>query len=171
MRKYLAALLAFCFLPLSGCWDYKDLNKLSIVTGMAFDSAEDGKVKVTLEIVDRSSSPKKEGLRTRAVEVTGRDADEAVRKAAKGLDFELYFGAMAVAVFGKDTPYGDLRGWLLKNREVRETVYIVFAEEAGAMLHTEEDDGIAAYKLRDILDASKDAKPLELYKAGGDSHG
>jgi spore germination protein KC len=164
VRKTLIVLL--CLL-LSGCWDYKDLNKLSIVTGMAFDQAKDGKLKVTLEIVDRSSSPKKEGLRTRSVEVTEKNAKEAVQKAARGLDFELYYGALAVVIFGDGVKEGELLDWLHDNREVRETVYIVRAEKAGKKLQTEEDGGIAAYMLRDILDASEDAKPLELYRCRG----
>jgi spore germination protein KC len=165
MRKIIALLLPLCLL-LSGCWDYKDLNKLSIVSGIAFDKAEDGGITVTLEIVDRSSSPRQDGLRTRAVEASGHDADSAVEKLAKGLDFELYFGVAAVAVFGKDTPREELKTWLLKNREVRETMYVIYADKAGEKLQTEEDGGIAAFKLRDILNASKEEKPLELYQIG-----
>ena len=170
MRKLITALLLFCFL-LSGCWDYKDLDKLSIVTGMAFDKAEDGRLKVTLEIVDRSSSPKKEGLRSRIFQQEGRNVDEAAQKLSKGLDFELYYGALAVVIFGKETPRPELRQWLLDNREVRETVYVVYAEDAGELLLNKEEDILAAYKLRDILEASKDEKPLELYKAGDEGHG
>ncbi|MCL1807791.1 MAG: hypothetical protein FWG31_08825 [Oscillospiraceae bacterium] len=166
MRRCLPLFLLLCFL-LSGCWDYKDLNKLSIVTGMAFDKDEHGNLKVLMEIVDRSSSPKKEGLRTRVVESTGRNMDEAAEKLSKGLDFELYFGAMAVVIFSKDAPAEELRKWLLENREVRETVYIIKSDDAGKLLQTEEDGGIASYKLRDILEASKEEKPLQLYLAEG----
>ena len=168
MRRLIPLLLCFV---LSGCWDYKDLDKLSIVTGMAFDRAEAGRIKVTWEIVDRSSSPKKEGLRSRVFEQTGRDIDEAAQKLSKGLDFELYYGALAVVIFGQDTPRAELRQWLLDNREVRETVYVICAEEAGELLLNKEEDILAAYKLRDVLDASKDEKPLELYKAGDEDDG
>jgi len=163
VRKTVLLLLSVCFL-LSGCFDYKDLNKLSIITGIAFDKAEEGGVTVTLEIVDRSSSPKKDGLRTRTVAESGRDAEEAVKKLTRGLDFELYYGAMAVVIFGKDVPRKELETWVLSKREVRETAYIIYADDAGAKLHTDEEDGIAAYKLRDILDASKGERPLELYQ-------
>jgi spore germination protein KC len=166
MRRCLPLFLILCVL-LSGCWDYKDLNKLSIVAGMAFDRDEYGNLKVLAEIIDRSSSPKKEGLRTRVVEATGRDMDEAEKALSKGLDFELYYGAMAVVIFSGDAPAEDLRKWLLNNREVRETVYIINSDDAGELLQTEEDGGIASYKLRDIMEASKDEKPLQLYLAEG----
>ena len=166
MRKFLTLVLPVCLL-LSACWDYKDLNKLSVVTGMAFDTEADGRLRVTLEIVDRSASPEKEGLRTRSVEASGRDVEEAVGKAERGLEYKLYYGAMAVAVFGQDAPADKLQKWLLDNREARETVYVIHADEAWKKLQTEEDGGIASYKLRDILDASKEEKPLELYRAGG----
>ncbi|MDR0293185.1 MAG: hypothetical protein LBH95_03420 [Oscillospiraceae bacterium] len=165
--KLSAALILWLCVFCSGCWDYKDIDKLSVVTGIGFDRAEGGGIKVTLEIVDRSSSPKKEGLRTRAVSGAGRTAEDAVQKLARGLDFEMYYGAMAVAIFGKDTPREELREWLLNKREVRQTVYVLYEDEAGKLLQTEEDGGIAAYKLRDILDASKREKPLELYRARG----
>jgi hypothetical protein len=98
------------------------------------------------------------------VDETGGSVDEAVRKLAKELDFELYYGAMAVAIFGSGEPDMEILSWLIKNHEVRETVYAVFDPKAGELLQTEEDGGIAAYKLRDILDANKDEKPLELYR-------
>ncbi|MCL2002789.1 MAG: hypothetical protein FWG72_02155 [Oscillospiraceae bacterium] len=167
----LLLVLALSFFLLSGCWDYKDLDKLSIVTGMAFEEGANGGVKVSLEIVDRSPSAEKEGLRTRVVEASGQDTDDAIGTLAKGLDFELYYGAMAVVIFGGNAPRPEIIGWLMNNREVRETVYVLFDDKAGAMLQTEEEDGIAAYKLRDILDASGEEKPLELYKVEGETHG
>ena len=165
MRRLLLLLLPCCLL-FAGCWDYKDLNKLSIVSGIAFDNAKDGGITVTMEIVDRSSSPRQDGLRTRTVKASGKNPDQAVYKLSKTLDFELYYGAMAVAVFGKNVPCGELKTWLLQNREVRETVYVIYAEEGWKKLQTEEDGGIAAFKLRDILNASKEKSPVELYQIG-----
>jgi spore germination protein KC len=165
MRRLLAVILPLCFL-LCGCWDYKDLNKLSIVTGMAF--GDEGKI--LLEIVDRTTGPKKDGLRTRVVEATGRDTQDAIDKLSKGLDFALYYGAMAVVIFDRDEPCPDVLDWLIKNREVRETVYVLFGD-SGLLQTEEEENGIAAYTLRDIIDASEDEKPLELYKMVGAGNG
>jgi spore germination protein KC len=161
-------LLPLCII-FSGCLDYKDVNKLSIVAGMAFEK-EDG-IKISIEIVDRSSSQRQEGLRTRVVETSGDNIDCAIKKLSKELDFELYYGAMAVVIFQDEKPCPELIEWLIENREVRETVYVIFNEEAAGLLHSEEDGGIASYKLRDILDSTKDAKPLELYKLEGDTLG
>jgi spore germination protein KC len=163
-RKLIWVLLP---LLLTGCWDYKDINKLSIVTGMAFEDADSGEILISLEIVDRSSGPNDEGLRTRVVKTEGENVDDAIGKLSKGLDFELYYGAMAVVIFSGDEPRPEILEWLLKNREVRETVYVLFEEKAGELLQSEEDGGIAAYKLRDILDASEESSPLELYKVEG----
>jgi spore germination protein KC len=170
MRKLVIFVLPALFI-LSGCWDYKDLNKLSIVAGMGFDDAGGGEIKVTIEIIDRSSAPKKNGLRTRSVEIAEKSIGNAVEKISKGLDFELYYGAMAVAVIGDGAPVKTVETWLRDERDVRETVYIVRAENASELLQTEEDGGIASYTIRDIIDASEDDKPLELYKTGGARYG
>jgi spore germination protein KC len=152
---------------LAGCLDYKDLNKLSIVAGMAFEGGGDEDVKIAIEIVDRSSAQRQDGLRTRVVHTSGKTVDSAVKKISKGLDFELYYGAMAVIIFKSDEPCPEIFDWLIKNHEVRETVYVIFSHKGGELLESEEDGGIASYKLRDILDASEDEKPLELYKLEG----
>jgi spore germination protein KC len=166
MRKIFAALL-LCAL-LSGCFDYKDLDKLCVVTGMAFDKGEDEKIKVALEVVERTTQPREKDLQTLVVEEEGKTISEAVKKLSKGLDFELYYGAMALAVIGEDVARQEVFEWLLENGEVRETVLIIYTDEAGKKLQSEEDGGIAAYKLRDILEASrKENPPLELYKAWG----
>lgn len=163
-KRLLVCLFLICVM-MSGCWDYKDLDKLSIVSGIAFDKAEDGQIKVTLEIIDRASQVKKEGLRSRSITVTARSADDAMREIAHQLDFELYFGNMAIALFGEDTPHKSLIEWLHGNREVRETVYLAAAKEAGELLDTK-DGGVSAFALRDLLDASDELKPAELYRAG-----
>ncbi|MDR1669065.1 MAG: hypothetical protein LBR76_03830 [Oscillospiraceae bacterium] len=156
-RKVFAVLL---LLPLlGGCWDYKDLDRLSIVTGMAVDSAPGGRVLVTLETVSSSEGT----VKARLVRGEGRTAEAAVREAKKQLERELYFGNMSIVVFGESVGIHAPVEWLKSVRGIRETVYIAAASAcAGELFDTEE----GAFQLRDMLDASETVKPAELYRFG-----
>ncbi len=157
IRRVYALLL---FIPLlSGCWDYKDLDRLSVVTGMAVDPAGGGRLKVTLEVTFSSGKE----ISNRAVAAEGATTDAAVREAKKQLEYELYYGNMGIVVFGKSLDIEASAEWLKSVQEIRETLYIAASEEpAGELLQSE--DGVAAFRLRNILDASETVKPVELYR-------
>ncbi len=157
IRKSFAVVLTLVFL--SGCWDYKDLDRLSIVTGMAFDRGEGGTVNVTLQVTDNSVSDENAAIGTRTLTASGKTVEFAVREAKKQLEHEIYYGNMVIAVFGRSFPVEEAVTWLKGVRGIRETLYLAVSEEAVFL-----DEGFAAFRMRDILDASETVKPVELYR-------
>lgn len=53
IRRLKAALLIICCLPilLTGCWDYREVEELTIVTGIALDVKDEEKIMLTAEVI------------------------------------------------------------------------------------------------------------------------
>lgn len=53
MKKILGFLCCFSLLlSLAGCWDYKELNQVAIITGIAIDKGDKKKYRLTVEKLD-----------------------------------------------------------------------------------------------------------------------
>lgn len=143
MRKRffgLAALTLLC-LFLCGCWDYRGLDQLIFVSGIAVDkNPETGDYMVCYEIMNLQGNIKQQGLSAKIVESTGRTIAEAVRNANRRVTFRLYFGHATVLILSEELAIdGDLEeilDWMLRESETRETTGIVVSvgQPAGDLL-------------------------------------
>ncbi|MCE5235487.1 MAG: Ger(x)C family spore germination protein [Clostridiaceae bacterium] len=136
----LVLLLLLC-LAMCGCWDYRGLNKLIFVSGIAVDkNPETGDFIVTYEIMNLQGNIKQEGLSAKIVESTGRTIAEAVRNANRRVTYKLYFGHSTVLILSEEVAIdGDLEellDWVLRESEMRETASIVISvgQPAGDLL-------------------------------------
>ena len=160
---------------LSGCWDYRGLNEISLVSGIAIDKDPlTDQYLVSCEIIDLTQSLQEKGPTGKVIECRGSTIFEAVRNAKKRLVNKLYFGNVQILVISeqvaKEDNLGDTIDWFLRDGEFRETVYVVVSQEKKAsdlFLASGADQSVAAFKLSSIV--SKDAEftsttaPLELY--------
>ncbi len=161
MRKSLALalLLALTSVGLSGCWDYRSLNEMSMVMGMAVDHDEETNMfKVSFEIADLANSSKDSAMNARLIETEGTTVFDCVRNAKKKLISKLYFAHMEVVVFGENMArdFGILPAidWLMRDAEVRETTVVLIAKgtDAHQFLLTEGiDQTILAPELQGII--------------------
>lgn len=55
VRRLAVMLCSLTVFTLSGCWNYREVDKLTTVAGIAIDKGvEDGQIKLTVEVVDGS---------------------------------------------------------------------------------------------------------------------
>ncbi len=160
---------------LSGCWDYRGLNQISLVAGIAIDKDPlTGQYLVSCEIIDLTQSLQEKGPTGKVIESQGSTIFEAVRNAKKRLVNKLYFGNAQILVISeqvaKEDNLGDTIDWFLRDGECRETVYVVVSQEKKAsdlFLSSGTDQAVSAFELSSIV--SRDAEftsttaPLELY--------
>ncbi len=139
MRKKsgLAALFLILLLTLSGCWNYRGLNEIAIVSGMAADMDEEsGGFRITYETVDLSSNVQSSGPKTKMVEANGKTIFEAARNAKKRLEKRLYFGNVQILVISEEIARSGhlmhLIDWFTRDAELRETVHIIVSQEKTA---------------------------------------
>lgn len=157
-RKFLCILLCLSLLlPLAGCWNYRGLNEMTIVAGMAIDKT-DGEYDLTFEIMDMQRPTKTEGPSSELIHSKGDSLMDAIRNAKRQLSNKLYFGNMQIVIVSQKIAREDgLSSFLdnfLRDAEMRETMQLIVSreEDAGSLLVThEKQSGAASYDIMQII--------------------
>ncbi|MEA4893689.1 MAG: Ger(x)C family spore germination protein [Oscillospiraceae bacterium] len=137
-KKTVSVLLILSQLSLlSGCWNYRGLDEMSVVIGIGVDKAtKGGGYQLSFEIVDISAPVKDKGIQSKIIESEGNTIFDAVRNAKKRINNKLYFGQTQLVVFSNEIARNeDMRGiidWFLRDGEMRQTVYAVISQEPTA---------------------------------------
>ncbi len=147
-------------LLLTGCWDYRGLNKVTVVTGIGVDQENaGGEYQLSFETVDLSMPVKESGPQTKIIETKGTTIFDAVRNAEKRVANALYFSEAQVLVIGDETvrnnDIDDLLGWFFRDAECRETMAVVISQGAKAfdIISTEGiDQAIVSSEIRKIVE-------------------
>lgn len=138
MIRRLAALAALLSVLLcGGCWNYRSLDTMSIVAGIAIDEGGDDNVwRVSFQIVDLMGNVEVEGINSKILVAEGATLFDACRNAKRNIIGKLYFGHTQLAVINEAiAKQEDLRNtidWFLHDTEVRETLKLVVSREATA---------------------------------------
>lgn len=178
-KKLLCGFLAvLLFVPLSGCWDYRGLNEITIVSGVAVDRNAEGNFHVTFEFIDVNSPLKDKPVQAKIVEADGKTLFDAARNAKRRLINKLYFPDMSVLIISKQIAQQeglrDILDWFLRDSELRENMQVVISQQDTAremLTIIGLDNSIVAYEMKEI--AEEDQKTtssvmmMPLYKIYG----
>ncbi|PHJ37623.1 hypothetical protein P378_14860 [Desulforamulus profundi] len=80
VKGLLIILLFIGLITLAGCWSSRELNEQAFVIGAGIDLDEDGKIKVTVQLIQLKKVKKKEELATLVLASKGETLFEAIRK-------------------------------------------------------------------------------------------
>ncbi len=167
MRKKVrmtAFFLALLFV-LNGCWNYRSLNDIALVAGMAVDMDPESKeYKLAFEIVDLNGDIASSGPKAKLIESRGKTIFDAVRNAKKRLEKRLFFGNAQVLVMSeeiaKDGHIMHLIDWFLRDAELRETAHVIVSQEktAAEILNVKGvNNAVVAYEIENIVTDDKTA--------------
>ncbi|HMM06752.1 MAG TPA: Ger(x)C family spore germination protein [Clostridiales bacterium] len=176
-RKLLyVVLLALCCLSLTGCWNYRGLNDMDIVTGLAVDrDMETGLYQLTFEIADTQNAEGDGEVEAKYVNSEGETVFDAIRNSKKRLINKLYGGNLQTLIISnqiaqKDGVSGIIEE-LLRDGEPRETLSVVISQEESAseiLLTDGIDSKIIAYEIHDMIQedskVTASTKNLPLYR-------
>ncbi len=178
IKKCVCLILALLFaLPAAGCWSYRGLDEMTIVSGIALDKdKETGNYLLSFEFVDLSGSVKENGPESKIIESEGKTIFEAVRNAKKKLRNKLYFGHAQMLIINQDIAkeedIGSIMDWFMRDGEVRETINMAISREQTAQDIFNAvgiDQKILSIKLRQILETDNkitaSTLSMELYNA------
>lgn len=174
LKRCICLLLVVCACALvCGCWDYRGLNELIYVAGIAVDkNKESGDYIVTYEMMDLTANIKQEGLKAKIVESSGRTIAEAVRNANKRVTSLMYFGHATVLVVSEqlmlDGEIEKILDWILRDADVRETVSIVVSvgQPAGDVLRLKGlDQSVISNEMDKILKEDHQTSSLSYHVA------
>ena len=128
MKKLL--LIIPILLIFTGCADYKELNNIAIVTGIAVDM-EDDKYKVSILISNskKAQESSKEGdAGTIVYDGTGKNFSMALKKIDNRIPKKIYLGHLAVIIVSEDVAkkgLDDISDYLFRSPETTKRSYLI----------------------------------------------
>ncbi|HYE83934.1 MAG TPA: Ger(x)C family spore germination protein [Clostridia bacterium] len=158
---------------LSGCWNYKEVEQLSIVSGATIDMVEKDKVLVTVEIISVKQDPKQSALEPVYIQAIGDTFFDAVRQMVAVQGKRLYWSHAKVIVLGEEVAkrgVSHVLDFLNRDAEIREDMWVLLSREntASAIFYAKpETESIQAYELDYTLRAQKAISrypAVELYR-------
>lgn len=136
--KKLVLLLAEIFLILAsttGCWNYREIDKLAIVTGMAIDKGKSNNYLITIEIVNIESGGKEAKTTSKKLEMEGETIFDGVRNIIKISGKRLYFSHTKIVIISKEIAKEGLvpvLDWFNRDAESRHSIHILVSKEKTA---------------------------------------
>lgn len=145
MKKRILIYILSLLLPLflSGCWNRRELDAISVVEAMGIDKLENGQISLTNQMlrpsgVKGTSSSGEKGGRGKGVWVvtaTGETVFDAIRNATKQVDRRSYFGHNKVIIIGEESAKSGIAPLLdlaMRDQELRELSYVFITKGKAA---------------------------------------
>ncbi len=144
MKGYLLAKSPILFLilismfPLMGCWDYRDIEHLAIVSGVAIDyNTEQDGLLITVEIIVPTTEQGKSIMESEIFQGYGKNYFDAVRNLISKTGRKLYWGHAKVIIFSKELfkredLFIGVLDWFERDAETREDIWILVSREKNA---------------------------------------
>lgn len=160
MRRIISFILIILFCTLlSGCWNYKGLDDIDIVTGLAVDKDQStGMYQITIEILDTQTSGKEGEISAKYIYAEGETIFDAIRNSKRRLINKLYGGNMQTLIISKEIVEKEgvsiIIEELLRDGEPRETMSVVISQEdtAKAILLTDGlDSNIISHEIHEMV--------------------
>lgn len=132
MKKILLIIPILLFF--TGCTDYKELNNIAIVTGIAVDM-EDDKYKVSILISNskKAQESSKEGdAGTIVYDGTGKNFSMALKKIDNRIPKKIYLGHLAVIIVSEDVAtdgLADISDYLFRSPETTKRSYLIMTRK------------------------------------------
>jgi spore germination protein KC len=140
----------------SGCWNYRELDKLAVVAGVGVDKTPNGQYRVTVELVKLSGG--KEITRTsKIITMGGSTVFDAVRNIISLAGNKLYWSHAKVIILSKQVAEDGvtkIMDWYNRDSETRPDVNILIsrATTAEEIFNCSSEEGeIKSFKLDDMI--------------------
>ena len=118
----------------SGCWNYREIDRLSIVAGVAVDKGSDKQFQLTVEVVDIGSG--KESIMTsKIITVEGKTMFDAARNIISLSGKRLYWSHAKVIILSKEIASEGVTkviDWYNRDSETRQDAHILVSQEESA---------------------------------------
>ncbi len=176
MKKKAVFLLLMCLVNIvtcTGCWNYREIDKMSIVAGATMDKTPDGKYKVAVEIIDLHEGGREAKINSRRLESYGYSLFEAIRNTLKMTSNKLYWGHMEILILSQEVAKEGIVGildFLNRDAEPRLSVDLLVSTEntAEEILNSQSiTTEIRSFEINKMLDTEKDlakTSKVQLYE-------
>ena len=135
--KKIFLLICFIFL-LSGCYDYKELNDMSIISGIGVDFI-DNEYEVILEITNSNKDGSSNELETSIVSAKDENISVAFNKAKNKTDKDVYLEHVELLVIGSNiAEYGvnELFDYIIRDTTINSNYFVAVCDNVKEILNT-----------------------------------
>lgn len=133
VKRWIVLIIILSIIFLTGCWNYRDINQLAIVSGLAIDKASGSdKYRLTAEIVDFSLAGKEASINSKIIEAEGKSVFDAARNMLKTSPKRLYWGHTAIYIINEELAREgivEVLDWISRDAEPRAEASILISKE------------------------------------------
>ncbi|MEA4920332.1 MAG: Ger(x)C family spore germination protein [Clostridiaceae bacterium] len=162
-RKNFLFLISVCLVMFlcTGCWNYREIEKCTIIAGIAIDEGTDGyKYHITYEVLNFSTG-NDQTIKSSIIESDGNSIFDSLRKAVTMSDEKLYVGNCEIIILSKaiaEDGIEQLADFFVRDAEPRITAAFAVSDEETAAkilnIHLKTNEPVS-YKILGILDQSQ----------------
>lgn len=174
-RFILVMVVCIYALLLMGCWNYKEVEDLSIAAGAAIDKDGDEYI-VTAEVIEIPSG-KEQGMKSKIIESRGKTIFDAIRNTVQISGKKLYWTHAKILIISQDlAKEGAAKAFdfFFRDSELRSNLYVVISKEKTAKeiynseTTTEEIKAFEMYQTIQNADSTAKSIPISLYEVIND---
>lgn len=129
-------LTALLLLSITGCWNYKEVDSMAIVAGVAIDKNQsDGKLLLTAEIIKNKGGTENTLASSETISLSGNTMFDIVRNMISITGRKLFWSHAKVIVLSKEIARSGVVkviDWYNRDTETRSDVYIMISKEKTA---------------------------------------
>lgn len=160
MRKKQGILLSLVILSsliFSGCWNYREVDELAIVSGIAVDKGYDDEITMTLEIVGFTNE-KETRISSEIVTLKGKTIFDAARNGISVLGKKIYWSHLKVVIISEQVAReGVIKvvDWVNRDAETRSDANILICKGCLAkdvLVVPGKTNEIKSFRMQEIVD-------------------
>lgn len=165
MKKIILSL--FILFTLSGCWNYKELNEYSIVSGVAIDKKGDEyETSILISNSPKNNSSDSNASETQVVVYSGKG--DSIFEALKDIGLispkELYFGSFSILVISEEVAKDGINNvidFFVRYPNTRKNFYVVLAKDTKAKDTLKIITPLTAFPSQNITDNVRNTTNLQ----------
>lgn len=145
-------LIVVMLFSLVGCWNYREVDEVLTVAGIAIDKGEDNKIVLTAEIIDLSGGEDTMHTSSELITQSGHTMFEIVRRMITESGKKLYWSHAKSIIMSEEisrSGAAKVIDWYARDTETRSDIHILVAGGTSA---------------RAILESKKESEPPQSYK-------
>ena len=155
MKKIILIIL---LLTLSGCYDYKEINNLAIITAIGIDY-EDEEYKITLEILNDQNDKESGNIKSYTKTGSNKSLAKALENAADLLSDQANYTHVKLLVLSDTITDGKLQNiidFFMRSTYFRENFYVISSmdtEPEKILKNTTDNNPVASTSIIDLLES------------------
>lgn len=128
-------LLFMMFFSLTGCWNYREVDKVSTVAGIAIDKGKDDKIELTVELVNGLSGEGGTKAGSQLIRLSGHTMFEIVRRMITESGMKLYWAHAKSIILSEEVARNGAAkviDWYMRDTETRSDIHLLVSGEKTA---------------------------------------